>query len=301
MARTINTKAATNTRLTPALTALMKQINKHPMMTPEEETAAFEKYAVASAAEKDAIAENIIKANMRFILSVAKKYSEDGDTIVDIFSVAAIGMQRAVESFDMTKGFRFITHAVNWMRAEVTNYLQKSYGIVRYKKASLIGSKDNAFAESFMQREMRMPTEEEISVGLKEEYGIDCSAADLKRPEMFFIDKPLCEDADESTAEVGEVALRMSSENGANAWAEAEHRKTQVRILMESSGLDYREKEIISMAFGLNGYDEMTYEQAADEWFKISGKRLTAERVRQIIRDALPKMKRNGQKMAQAI
>jgi RNA polymerase primary sigma factor len=284
MSRIMDTTATTATNNTAILTMLTNDIRRHKVFSAEEEIEKFDEFAHAEGAAKDAIRRQIANANLRFVLSVAKKYSNDGDTVAELVSEGTIGLYRAIDTFDVSKGFKFISHAVYWIRAAISEYYRSTESIVRRSNNAKIGSKDKAIREKFFQTEMREPSEQEIIDALESEYGITVKdKTDVVTIKKTRLDAKVSADDDATVAEVGEVATATAATNDYVRVAEKEDAEFRVNRLLSS--LSVREQNIVCRKFGI-GYDrEYELEEIAEELG------YTAERCRQILQDCLSKLR----------
>lgn len=289
--RTLNTTLATATNNTDSLTRLTADIRKHNVLTVEEEVEKFSEYAVADSARKEELKKEIANANLRFVLSVAKKYSDNGDKVCELVSIGTIGLYKAIETFDLTLGFRFISHAVYWIRAEISDYYRNDDCFVRRSNNAKIGSKDTAIREKFYKTEMREPSEEEIIDALESEYGIKVlDKVDVIKVKSVYLDDTASSDDDACTlGEVGEIALATASRNEYERQVEREDAEYKVARLLKV--LSFREQEIVTRKFGI-GY-ERPYE--LDEIAETLG--YTNERCRQLLKSALAKLKDKSERL----
>lgn len=285
MARVIDTTITNTTTNTKALLALTAEIRRYDVLSAERESELFSEFATASESRKAEIRKEIANANMRFVLSVAKKYSGDGDKVCELVSIGTVGIYKAVDTFDLSKGFRFISHAVHWIRAEISEYFRSEDALVRRSNNAKIGGKENAVRQRFLQTEMREPSEDEIISALESEYGIKVlDKCDVVKVTTARLDDNVSSDGDGDTlSEIGEVAMAMASVNGYERESELEDARYRAARLLK--GLSFRESEIICRKFGI-GYDR---EYELDEIAETLG--YTHERVRQILRDTLTKLR----------
>jgi RNA polymerase primary sigma factor len=280
----MNTTLGTHTTNTNALAALTAEIRKYPTMSVEEEIEKFEEYAKADENRKQELKREIATANLRFVLSVAKKYSNDGDTVAELVSLGTIGLYRAVETFDLSLGFKFISHAIHWIRAEISDYYRGDGNFIRRSNNAKIGSKDKAIIERFIQTEHREPTEDELIEALESEYGIKVlDRVDIVKVKTAFIDEKVGDEDGDTLGEVGEIAAATASRNEFEREVEKEDAEYRVRRLL--NGLSVREQEVVTRKFGI-GYDR---EYELDEIAEVLG--YTNERCRQILVSALGKMR----------
>ncbi len=285
MARVIDTTITNTTTNTKALLALTAEIRRYSVLSAEREFELLSEFATASESRKAEIRKEIANANMRFVLSVAKKYSGDGDKVCELVSIGTMGIYKAVDTFDLSKGFRFISHAVHWIRAEISEYFRSEDALVRRSNNAKIGSKENAVRQRFLQTEMREPSEDEIIEALESEYGIKVlDKCDVVKVTTARLDDNVSSDGDGDTlSEIGDVAMAMASVNEYERESELEDARYRAARLLK--GLSFRESEIICRKFGI-GYER---EYELDEIADALG--YTHERVRQILRDTLTKLR----------
>lgn len=293
MINAINTTTATRVVNTNALTTLKADIRRYPIMSVEEEISAFNALRAAKTEEeRNAIMKEIANANLRFVLSVAQKYSSDGDKVAELVSVGTIGLYRAMESFDLTRGFKFISHAVSWIRAEFAAFFRTDANMVRRSNNGIIGSKDKKIAERFFQTEFREPSEEEIIEALEDEYGIKVKyKGDVVKIRTKSInDKANGED--ESTYEdTEEYNTATAVRNDYEGEMEREHNAHVIKSVI--SVLPIKTQSILCKAFGI-GCEEQTLESIAEEFG------YTPERIRQIIVQTTKGLKGRARKLLSA-
>lgn len=282
MARAINTKSASAAVVrTDNFDRLTADIRRIPMLTESEFDELMSEYqTTGSTAAKQRIA----SANLRFALSVAKKYTSDAGLLSELVSEATIGLYKAVEKYDSSLGFKFISFAVHQIRAQFSEYFRTRHDLVRRSNNAAIGNKDLKVAEKLFQTLEREPSEEEIMDALQAEYGIEVgNKLDIIRLKTDSFSEKVDEDGAER-GEVGELALRTASRNEFEDEVEQEDREDKAEQLLSTIPVGYR--DIVRKAFGI-GYDR-SYEDAeiADELG------YTAERVRQIKLEALGRMRK---------
>lgn len=282
----MRTETINYTRTTKGFESLCNDIRATcPLIDNDKEMELLEEYQTATESRRLEIRNAIVNGNMRFVLSVAKKYTNDGSQICDLVSLGAAGLCRAVETFEPSRGFRFITYAVNYIRSEYHQYFATEANLVRRSNNILVGSKDDAIRERFLQREMREPTEDEIMSTLKKEYGITIrEKLDVVEVRAVSINSTLSSDCEATLEDAGEIAMSTASRNEYEAKSEQEHREAAVSALL--ARLSVREQQMVCMAFGI-GYDkEYQYDDIAEKF------NCTGERVRQLVQGALKKMSR---------
>ncbi len=212
----------------------------------------------------------LVRANLRFVISVSKQYQNHGLTLSDLISEGNIGLIKAAHRFDSTKGFKFISYAVWWIRQSILQALAEQARIVRLplNKIGSINKINRAFAKLEQEFE-RVPTHEEIA---KE---VDIAPADIKRI-MGSLGKHISMDAPISNDEPGnlyDIFINKDAKTPDNTLLKESLSKEIERIL---STFSKRDAEIIRLYYGLEGKSPRTLE---DIGLKLG---LTRERVRQI-------------------
>lgn len=267
-------KQVTN-RDTLSLDKYLHEIGRIELLTPEMEVELAKRVRLG-----DRIAfEKLIKSNLRFVVSVAKQYQNQGLSLSDLINEGNLGLIKAAERFDETRGFKFISYAVWWIRQSILQALAEDARIVRLP-LNKIGSisKINRTFSQMEQEFQRDPTMEELS-----------SVLDLK-PELIedsmnlsslhiSMDAPLRDD-DENT--LYDILLNDDSPVADNDLMKGSLRKEIERSL---STLSEREADILRYFFGLNEFPAMTLEEIGERMD------LTRERVRQIKEKAIKKLK----------
>ncbi len=147
------------------LSLYLSEINRIPLLGPDEEASLIKKIRENVEGARD----RVVKANLRFVVSIAKTFRGKGLPLVDLISAGNIGLIHAAEKFDETRGFRFISYAVWWIRQSIWTYLQESNRFVRLPGNKILDLlKINKASNSFEQKNERLPT----SLELSEETGI---------------------------------------------------------------------------------------------------------------------------------
>lgn len=244
-----------------------------PKITPEKEVELSERIQ-----QGDMEARNqLVKSNLLFVISVARQYSNRGVELTDLISEGCIGLIRAAEKFDATKGFKFISYAVWWIRQSIENAISNGTMIrIPLNKANQ-KRKIQRFANEFEQKNFRAPSAEEISngVGCTEEDVWSCLR--MSGTTQSF-DQPFGEECDGCLYDV----LEDKSSIPADSSVDKEACEKEIDRFLNT--LNEREKEIIRMSFGLGTYKESTLEEIGLHL------NVTKERVRQLKEKALRKI-----------
>jgi len=268
------TKQVTN-RDTLSLDKYLHEIGKVELLSAEEEVELAKKIRKGDRESLD----KLVKANLRFVVSVAKQYQNQGLTLPDLINEGNLGLIKAAERFDETRGFKFISYAVWWIRQSILQALAEQSRIVRLP-LNKIGSinKINKAINKLEQEFQREPTIEEIAELIE-------SKSDFIEEALNFSNVHISMDAplyDEEMSNMYDVLLNDDSPSPDNELIDNSLRKEIERSL---STLGQREADILRYYFGLNGYPPYTLEEIGDEFG------LTRERVRQIKEKAIKKLK----------
>ena len=268
------TKQVTN-RETASLDKYLQEIGKVDLITAEEEVELAQKVK-----QGDQLAlERLTKANLRFVVSVAKQYQNQGLTLPDLINEGNLGLIKAAQRFDETRGFKFISYAVWWIRQSILQALAEQSRIVRLP-LNKIGSinkinKTYAFLE---QSHERPPSAEEIAKEL------DMTINDVKESmknsgRHVSMDAPLVEGEDSNLYDV------LRSGESPNPDKELIHESLRTEIVRGLETLTPREADVIKLYFGLGENHPMTLEEIGETFD------LTRERVRQIKEKAIRRLK----------
>ena len=267
------TKSITN-RESASLDKYLQEIGKEELITVEEEVELAQRIKKGD----QAALEKLTKANLRFVVSVAKQYQNQGLSLPDLINEGNLGLIKAGQKFDETRGFKFISYAVWWIRQSILQALAEQSRIVRLplNQVGSLNKINRAFAK-FEQEHERKPSPEELAETL--ELPADKVADTLRvSGRHVSVDAPFVDGEDNSLLD---VLVNNDSPNADRA------------LMMESLGkeihralatLTERETDIIRLFFGL-GCQEMTLEEIGERFG------LTRERVRQIKEKAIRRLR----------
>ena len=268
------TKQVTN-RETASLDKYLQEIGKVDLITAEEEVELAQKIR---AGDENAL-DKLTKANLRFVVSVAKQYQNQGLTLPDLINEGNLGLIKAARRFDETRGFKFISYAVWWIRQSILQALAEQSRIVRLP-LNKIGSinKINKMYAFLEQANERVPSAEEIAKEL------DMTISDVKESmknsgRHVSMDAPFVQGEENSLLDVLE---NDGDEKPDDGLMNDSLRKEVQRAL---STLTSREADVITLYFGLNGEHAMTLEEIGEKF------NLTRERVRQIKEKAIRRLR----------
>lgn len=269
------TKSITN-RESASLDKYLQEIGREELITVEEEVELAQRIRKGDA---EAL-EKLTKANLRFVVSVAKQYQNQGLTLPDLINEGNLGLIKAAEKFDETRGFKFISYAVWWIRQSILQALAEQSRIVRLplNQVGSLNKINKAFA-AFEQENERTPSPEELArlLDLPKEKVADTLRVSGRH---VSVDAPFAEGEDNSLLDV------LVNSDSPNADRALINESLCVEIDRALSTLTDRERDIIKSFFGI-GSTEMTLEEIGDEFG------LTRERVRQIKEKAIRRL-RNG-------
>ncbi|MDX2360930.1 MAG: sigma-70 family RNA polymerase sigma factor [Crocinitomicaceae bacterium] len=270
------TKQVTN-RETASLDKYLQEIGRVELITADEEVELAKKI---QAGDKAAL-ERLTKANLRFVVSVAKQYQNQGLSLPDLINEGNVGLIKAAKRFDEKRGFKFISYAVWWIRQSILQALAEQARIVRLplNKIGTINKINRAFS-ALEQRLERPPSAEEMADHL------DCSVSEVRQSVQnngrhVSMDAPLV-DGDESSSSMYDVLPNDTLPGPEKSLMVESLRKEIERSL---STLTLREGDVVRLYFGLSGVQPMTLEEIGERFD------LTRERVRQIKEKAIRRLK----------
>ena len=268
------TKQVTN-RETASLDKYLQEIGKVELITADEEVELAQRIR-----QGDKIAlEKLTKANLRFVVSVSKQYQNQGLSLPDLINEGNLGLIKAAQRFDETRGFKFISYAVWWIRQSILQALAEQSRIVRLplNKIGSINKINKTYAKLEQEFE-REPNAEEIAEAL------DITEAEVKESmknagRHVSMDAPLVQDEDNNMYDV------LKSDEVITPETELLYESLRKEIDRAIGTLTQREADVIRLYFGLNGSHPMTLEEIGEKFD------LTRERVRQIKEKAIRLLK----------
>ena len=270
------TKSITN-RESASLDKYLQEIGKEELISVEEEVELAQRI---SKGDQEAL-DRLTKANLRFVVSVAKQYQNQGLSLPDLINEGNLGLIKAAEKFDETRGFKFISYAVWWIRQSILQALAEQSRIVRLplNQVGSLNKINKAFAR-FEQEHERTPSAEELATELelpKEKVTDTLRVAGRH----ISVDAPFADGEDNSLLD---VLVNTDSPN-ADRGLINESLATEVERALEI--LTDRERDIIRYFFGI-GTSEMTLEEIGEKFDH------TRERVRQIKEKAIRKLRQSS-------
>ena len=262
-------KSITN-RESASLDKYLQEIGHEDLLTVDEEVELAQKIRKG---DRKAL-EKLTRANLRFVVSVAKQYQNQGLSLPDLINEGNLGLIKAAEKFDETRGFKFISYAVWWIRQSILQAIAEQSRIVRLP-LNQVGSvsKINRVLNKFEQEHERRPSVDEIAekVDLPEEKIIDAMKVNGRH---ISVDAPFVEGEDNSLLDI------MVNDDAPMA------DRSLVMESLRDELLNERERNIIECFFGI-GQPEMTLEEIGERFG------LTRERVRQIKEKAIRRLRHN--------
>lgn len=267
-------KQVTN-RETPSLDKYLHEIGKVELISAEEEVELARRIRKG---EKEAL-NKLINANLRFVVSVSKQYQNQGLSLPDLINEGNLGLIKAAQRFDETRGFKFISYAVWWIRQSILQALAEQARIVRLplNKIGSINKINKTFAE-LEQRFEREPTVLEIAQAL------ELAPNDIKES-IKTSGRHVSMDAPISPDDEGNMYDVLYNEDNPYPDRELLNESLRKEIERALATLTYREANIVRLYFGLNGKHPHTLEEIGEEF------NLTRERVRQIKEKAIKRLK----------
>ncbi len=266
-------KSITN-RESASLDKYLQEIGKEELVTVEEEVELAQRIKKG---DRKAL-EKLTRANLRFVVSVAKQYQNQGLSLPDLINEGNVGLIKAAEKFDETRGFKFISYAVWWIRQSILQAIAEQSRIVRLP-LNQIGSvnKINKVLNKFEQENERRPSIEEISeeVDLPEDKVDDALKVNTRH---VSVDAPFAEGDDNSLLDV----LVNNDAPMADKSLVLESLRAEINTALKD--LNERERNVIEAFFGIN-QPEMTLEEIGAKYG------LTRERVRQIKEKAIRRLR----------
>ncbi|MBV6403983.1 MAG: RNA polymerase sigma factor RpoD/SigA [Flavobacteriales bacterium] len=272
------TKQVTN-RDTPSLDKYLTEIGKVKLITAQEEVELARRIRDG---DNDAL-EALCKANLRFVVSVAKQYQGQGLSLPDLISEGNLGLIKAAKRFDETRGFKFISYAVWWIRQQILQSLAEQARIVRLplNKIGSINKINKAFAKLEQEHE-RPPTAHELAEVL--EMTLEEVKTSLNNTgKHLSMDAPLREGEDSGT-----MLDLMKNQDLPDPEEALMTDSLRLEIERSMDALTSREADVIRLYFGLKGNQPHTLEEIGQKFD------LTRERVRQIKEKAIRRLKHTG-------
>ena len=268
-------KSITN-RESASLDKYLQEIGHEELLSTDEEVELAQRIRKG---DKRAL-ERLTKANLRFVVSVAKQYQNQGLSLPDLINEGNVGLIKAAEKFDETRGFKFISYAVWWIRQSILQAIAEQSRLVRLP-LNQVGSVNKIARElnKFEQEHERKPSVDEIAerVDLPEDKSADAMKANSRHVSM---DAPIADGEDSSM-----IDFLAGDSSNTDRELVTESLKAEVSRILKL--LTDKEQKVVRAFFGIDGSPEMTLDEIGEKY------NLTRERVRQIKEKALRRLRHN--------
>ena len=268
-------KSITN-RESASLDKYLQEIGHEELLSTDEEVELAQRIRKG---DKRAL-ERLTKANLRFVVSVAKQYQNQGLSLPDLINEGNVGLIKAAEKFDETRGFKFISYAVWWIRQSILQAIAEQSRLVRLP-LNQVGSVNKITRElnKFEQEHERKPSVDEIAerVDLPEDKIADAMKANSRHVSM---DAPIADGEDSSM-----IDFLAGESSNTDRELVIESLKAEVSRILKL--LTDKEQKVVRAFFGIDGSPEMTLDEIGEKY------NLTRERVRQIKEKALRRLRHN--------
>jgi len=274
-------KQITN-RESQSLDKYLQEIGKVDLLTPDEEVILAQKIREGDQRSL----ERLTKANLRFVVSVAKQYQNQGLSLGDLINEGNLGLIKAAQRFDETRGFKFISYAVWWIRQSILQALAEQSRIVRLP-LNRVGSL-NKISKTYSELEQkfeREPSPEELAEVLEITANEVVDTMKISGRHVS-VDAPFVQGEENSLLDVLENDMEEKPDQ------ELMNDSLRREVLRALDTLTPREKEVIMFYFGLNGTQAMTLEEIGEQF------NLTRERVRQIKEKAIRRLRQTNRSKA---
>src|ERR1700744_2510229 len=275
------TKSITN-RESASLDKYLQEIGREELITAEEEVKLAQEIQKGDRDAERAL-EKLTRANLRFVVSVAKQYQNQGLSLPDLINEGNLGLIKAAKRFDHTRGFKFISYAVWWIRQSILQALAEQSRIVRLplNKVGLTNRIQKAYSQLEQEFE-REPSAEELAEVLELDIEEVSSTLGISARHVS-MDTPLSEGEDNTLIDV------LENPNAELANSNIEHKESLKQEIDRSlKTLTERQKEVICFFFGIGVDHPMSLEDIGEKF------NLTRERVRQIKDKAITKLRSNS-------
>ncbi len=262
-----------------SLEKYFQDVNKIEMITSEEEVVLAQRIQDGD----EAALEKLVKANLRFVVSVAKQYQNKSLTLNDLINEGNLGLIKAAQKFDHTRGFKFISYAVWWIRQSIMQALAEHSRLVRIplNKVGSLNKINKAMAE-LEQKYNRAPTDQELAEILEMD-DKELKGTMSARTRHVSVDAPFAEGESNSLLDVLEDTAMLKTDGDLEYTS-----SLQIETERSLATLDPREQQVLRMYFGIGEQTAISLEQIAETL------NITRERVRQIKEKAIKKLQHDS-------
>lgn len=266
------------TRENEVLAEYLDEVSQEPLLSPDEEVELAKRIK-----EGDEIArDKLIRANLRFVISVAKQFSQTGLPLTDLINEGNIGLIKAAEKFDETKGFKFISYAVWWIRQCIIQAISENCRMIRLPSNKIASANKIKNAYSLLEQiKLRPPTLEELSE-------MTSMPVQQIKDLIKYVDNNV-DSLDESINDDGETTMLdfVPNINSVSPDSDLERESLKIEINRIIETLSINEKLVIKYYYGLEHTHALSIEEISDRM------NMSAERVRKIRDKAIKKLKNN--------
>ncbi len=274
--RQLKITQSTTSRDEQSISDYLAEVSKIPQLTTDEEVELARKIQ-SGGPEAEAALEKLVSGNLRFVVSVAKQYQGMGLPLGDIISEGNIGLIRAAERFDETRGFKFISYAVWWIRQSIMSAISEHGRMVRLPQNNVLTlNRYWKMCDEYMQLYQRKPTIEEFAE--KFDMDIDKASAIVQAAAKYqSLDAPMSDDSENSASDL------MPSESKTDEEVDKESLVSELLLVMQTV-LKQREFDIVRKSFGI-ACPQVSIEELS------SREGLSRERLRQIRERSIAKLR----------
>lgn len=273
--RQIKIQQKISNRDSESINKFFTEVSQIEMITYEEEVILAERIQQGD----DVARERLAKANLRFVISVAKQYQNGNTPLGDLINEGNMGLMQAVDRFDHTRGFKFISYAVWWIRQSIIAALERNGRMIRLPgNRSGMLHKINQFVDQKVKETGHIPSPDEICEAMDIEYDVYISILEASMP-CASLDKPLLDGETSTLADIMESDIYGAPDEDLIETGMAQRIKAMLKQLPP------REARVLTLSFGIDQAQPWTLEAIAEELD------LTRERVRQIKEKALRRLR----------
>ncbi|MBN1480958.1 RNA polymerase sigma factor RpoD/SigA [candidate division KSB1 bacterium] len=265
-------------QIEPSLDKYLQEISTIPLLSPDDEIS----YAKRIRAGDHTALDKLTRANLRFVVSIAKQYQNQGLSLGDLINAGNLGLLKAATRFDETRGFKFISYAVWWIRQSILQALAEQSRIVRLplNRIGLLNKIEKLFGE-LEQVYQREPSTKEIADELKLQPS-DINDALYNATSHLSLDAPFSQDEENSLLDM----LESNEEPSPETELIKESMMSEIERILSS--LSPREAQVVRLYFGIDCEHPLTLEEIGETF------NLTRERVRQIKEKAIQRLRHNS-------
>lgn len=252
------------------LQSFLSEVRKHEVPTADEEVELITEYKNGN----ECAGQKLIDGHLRFIYSLAKIYARDENEVVDYVNEGVIGFKKALDEFDLTLGYKFITYAVWHIRRSMNFYLNDTRNMVTRSNGNKLGKKLDTVRQKFYTENGREPSIEEIKAIISEQYGIDIKDdSDTYDVSFASINEEI--DDDYTMEENAEYTSRTAVENEYNNTVDKDYKKALVNTILSS--IPDRQADMMKMLYGID-YERTYSAEEVGEKYGMRGMEVAALR-----------------------